>query len=324
MEYRFAQFRFEPFERRLVADGKPIDVSSRYLDALALLLSQPGKLVAKDRFMEEVWAGVPVTDEALTQAIRALRKALGDDASNPRFIETVPRHGYRFIGQLDASGDGAVASPAPDAILPLALSGAVGGAVAGVIGGIAYGAAGGGSLLLVLVGLTALLGLAGGGAIGLGIGIARRVAGASLASDTLGGAAGGLIVGAIARLFGIDAFTLLFGAAPTAMTGASEGLLLGAATGLALTPAFASSWLRGALAGAVSGMLIAVAGGRLMAGSLALLDRTFPGGALSLEWLGLFGPEGLSIGAIIVTALEGALYVGLLATMLERAARPSA
>ena len=50
--------------------------------------------------MGEVWRGIPVTDEALTQCIRTLRKQLGDDAARPRFIETVPKNGYRFVAPV--------------------------------------------------------------------------------------------------------------------------------------------------------------------------------------------------------------------------------
>ncbi|WP_409574712.1 transcriptional regulator [Sphingopyxis sp. PET50] len=68
------------------------------------MLREKGRLVTKDRFMDEVWRGVPVTDEALTQCIRALRRVLSDDAGRPRFIETVPKHGYRFIGSIETAG----------------------------------------------------------------------------------------------------------------------------------------------------------------------------------------------------------------------------
>jgi DNA-binding winged helix-turn-helix (wHTH) protein len=112
----FGGFRLEPGERRLTRDGQVVDVSGRYLDALLLLARRPGELVTKESFMAEVWRGVPVTDEALTQCIRSLRKALGDEAGRPRFIETVPRHGYRFVAEVsaDVAADGsrqAVAGP---------------------------------------------------------------------------------------------------------------------------------------------------------------------------------------------------------------------
>ncbi|OZA93098.1 MAG: CadC family transcriptional regulator, partial [Erythrobacter sp. 34-65-8] len=74
----FGPFRLDPRQRRLLRDGAPLDCNARYLDALILLVEADGELVTKDRFMEQVWRGVPVTDEALTQAIRTLRRLLGD------------------------------------------------------------------------------------------------------------------------------------------------------------------------------------------------------------------------------------------------------
>jgi DNA-binding winged helix-turn-helix (wHTH) protein len=100
--YAFGEFSLDLGDRRLRRAGEPVELSSRYFDALALLLGEPGKLVSKARFMDEVWRGVPVTDEALTQCIRTLRRQLGDDAASPRFIETVPKHGYRFIAEVRA------------------------------------------------------------------------------------------------------------------------------------------------------------------------------------------------------------------------------
>src|SRR3954466_2318108 len=114
--FRFRDFRFDPDERLLTRGAERLDLNSRYLDALALLLRERGRLVTKDRFMDEVWRGVPVTDEALTQCIRTLRRQLGDDAARPRFIETVPKHGYRFIAPVDRiENDGTRTSRAPAA-----------------------------------------------------------------------------------------------------------------------------------------------------------------------------------------------------------------
>src|SRR6186713_2008256 len=99
--FRFDGFLLDPADRRLTRDGVAVDVNARYLDALALLVREHGKLVSKDRFLDEVWRGVPVTDEALTQCIKTLRRQLGDNVANPRFIETVPKHGYRFIAPVE-------------------------------------------------------------------------------------------------------------------------------------------------------------------------------------------------------------------------------
>ena len=111
--FRFEGFELDPANRRLSRDGAPVELNARYLDALVLLAGEQGRLVSKDRFLQEVWRGVPVTDEALTQCIRTLRRQLGDDAANPRFIETVPKHGYRFIAPVEWVGEGG--SPAPAA-----------------------------------------------------------------------------------------------------------------------------------------------------------------------------------------------------------------
>ena len=98
--FRFDRFLLDPEDRQLRRDGAPVDLNARYLDALSLLVREQGKLVSKDRFLDEVWRGVPVTDEALTQCIKTLRRQLGDDAARPAFIETVPKHGYRFIAPV--------------------------------------------------------------------------------------------------------------------------------------------------------------------------------------------------------------------------------
>src|SRR3954464_12281420 len=102
--FRFADFLLDPGQRTLMRGSERLDLGGRYFDALALLLRERGRLVTKDRFMDEVWHGVPVTDEALTQCIRTLRRQLGDDAARPRFIETVPKHGYRFIADAESRG----------------------------------------------------------------------------------------------------------------------------------------------------------------------------------------------------------------------------
>ena len=106
-------------DRRLSRDDEPVELNARYLDALALLVREAGKLVSKDRFLDEVWRGVPVTDEALTQCIKTLRRQLGDDAASPRFIETVPKHGYRFIaaGRADRRSEAAPAAGAERAVM---------------------------------------------------------------------------------------------------------------------------------------------------------------------------------------------------------------
>jgi len=335
-QYRFDRFMLDPNERRLFADESPVALNSRYFDALLLLLQHPGKLVSKERFLREVWLDIPVTDEVLTQCIKTLRRQLGDSAAQPRLIETIPKHGYRFIATVHCVTDVDIAPEAPEAAAAsqvdsttgaddwrqcwLAVgAGMTGGGVSGVLGGLAFGfvaaahgpAGGVGSLstLLVLVALATLLCLIGAAGVVGGIAAARLVARKFPFAGLVGGATGGLLVGAFGKLIGQDTFLLLFGHSPGDITGAFEGLLLGAAVGLAddLARRFSAGWsiqrhaLLAALLGGLAGLLIAATGGRLFGGSLSLLAEGFPGAHLRLDLLGRFA-------ANVTSALEGSWF----------------
>jgi DNA-binding winged helix-turn-helix (wHTH) protein len=272
-KFRFDRFRLDARDRRLTRDDVPVELNARYFDALALLVREPGALVSKDRFLTEVWRGVPVTDEALTQCIKTLRRALGDRAGDPRFIETVPKHGYRFIAPVVSAGDDRreqasgdkTARPDMRSILLLGGAGTIGGGLAGLVGGIFYGfggateplapAMGAASVLLVLVCLSILAGLIGGAGVGFGIAAAELAPSRRWPWSALGGALGGMVVGALAKLLGLDAFTLLLGQSPGAITGGGEGALLGGAVGLAAWLARADRLGRNLAIGALLGGL---------------------------------------------------------------------
>jgi DNA-binding winged helix-turn-helix (wHTH) protein len=341
--YAFEDFLLDRGDRRLRRAGEPVELSNRYFDALALLLAEQGKLVSKDRFMEEVWSGIPVTDEALTQCIKTLRRQLGDDAAKPRYIETVPKHGYRFIATVEridlsserrASGSRSLSTSreyaAPDdlarserwrAFWLTGAAGTVGGAVAGVLGGLLYGFAasappmGESTLLVVLMALTAVLGLIGGAGVSFGVAGAAFVPSPRWQWPVFGGMVGGIVVGALAKMLGIDAFNLLFGHAPSDMTGAPEGSLLGAAVGFGAwlsrdTVRLGRGLLCGALTGGAGGALIPLLGGHLLGGSLDLLARQFPDSHVRLAAIGsLFGESGFGKVAQVVTGgVEGAVF----------------
>jgi DNA-binding winged helix-turn-helix (wHTH) protein len=346
--FRFGRFTLDPDDRLLTRDNQPVELSSRYLDALALLVSEQGRLVSKDRFMDEVWRGIPVTDEALTQCIRTLRRALGDDASKPRFIETVPKHGYRFIAPVDSAGASRsrddLASRPSRPFLVLGLAGTAGGAIAGLLGGLFYGFAAGAeplapgtaaaSILLVLLAITLIVATIGAAGASFGIAAAGHVSGDLGKWSVAGGAAGGLAIGAFVELIGLDAFHLLFGRAPADMTGALEGLILGGAVGAAAWLALRDGMslragiFSAALTGAAAGILIALTGGRLMGGSLDQLARAFPDSPLGFDRLGAvmgeseFGPAAQTVPA----ALEGALFAGCIVgaiLLARRETRPA-
>jgi DNA-binding winged helix-turn-helix (wHTH) protein len=338
--YRFDRFVLDPQDRRLRRDDEPIDVTGRYLEALTLLLREAGKLVSKDRFMDEVWRGVPVTDEALTQCVRTLRRQLGDDAASPRFIETVPRHGYRFIAPVEwreGETSGLAHSPAPPPVSGAApthhwrrfflLSGAgtLGGSLAGLLGGLFYGFAGvfepmqpgmgAASMLLVLVSITVLVATIGAAGVSFGIAAASRIDVRRALWPALGGAAGGLVTGAVVKLVGVDTFTLLFGQSPGDITGAGEGVLLGAGVGVGAWLALSGASLRraalaGGLASAAAGAIAPFVGGRMMAGSLALVAENFPQSHLRLGEVGaLFGERGFGpISQSVTGGLEGFVF----------------
>jgi DNA-binding winged helix-turn-helix (wHTH) protein len=329
---RFGGFVLDPANRRLCGREGPVELNARYFDALTLLVGEAGKLVSKDRFLAEVWRGIPVTDEALTQCIRMLRRQLGDDSARPRFIETVPKHGYRFIAAIEPT-EPTSPQPVADQLRPweefvrLGLAGTVGGCIAGLFGGLFYGFAalqpGPGAIsgLLVLVCVTVAVALIGAAGISFGMAAASFVNGED-AWSIAGGAGGGMIVGALVKLIGLDAFHVLLGHSPGDFTGAPEGAALGAAVGLAGWVARRSS-LRcstaaGAIAGGIAGILIVLLDGRLMGGSLDLLARSFPQSRLRIDQIGAwvgeagFGP----ISQLITGGLEGALFgSGIIAAM---------
>jgi DNA-binding winged helix-turn-helix (wHTH) protein len=339
--YRFDQFSLDLDNRQLTRCGDPVELNARYFDALALLLREQGRLVSKNGFLDEVWRGVPVTDEALTQCIKTLRKQLGDDAANPRFIETVPKHGYRFIAPVEgsASEDGVSPLGHPwSETFSLAAAGTVGGGIAGLIGGLIYGFAGASqplapgmgafSVLLVLLCLTIFVALVGGAGVSFGIAASTRLPGRYW--PIVGGALGGLVVGALVKFLGLDAFSLLIGRSPGDITGPLEGVVIGGAVGLAYAIAAVLGdgprWQRilvAVLVGAAGGIAVTALGGHMMGGSLAELAHQFPDSRLRIDRIGAwFGEADFGRTTQLVTAaLEGGLFGAGVVTAMRLARR---
>lgn len=324
---RFGEFTLDPVNRRLSRGTEPVQLGGRYLDTLVMLARAPGELVSKNRLHEEVWRGVPVTDEALSQAIMALRKALGDDAARPRYIETVPRHGYRFVAALDAAGQ-APLSGEPDrgSRLQTMTGGILGALAAGIVVGLAYGtlastsAPGNAfSLVMVLLGVSILSAIVSGTGVVGGIVIAKGIGGTSWWRPFAGGALGGCVVGWFARLLGLDTLRLLMGRAPQYIAGATEGVVMGGVVGagcvllIALPPRRAFALI--ALLGAMAGGAIVLGGGTLMAGSLAALMTNFPGASLSMAWVS--NPATAAISG----AFEGSAFATLVCAGIWRGGR---
>ena len=100
---RFGVFDFDGTTLELSKNGRLVPVRPQPLKLLALLLARPGELISRDDLQRALWDGDTFVDfeQGVNHAIRELRAALGDDAESPRFIQTLPRRGYRFIGPVD-------------------------------------------------------------------------------------------------------------------------------------------------------------------------------------------------------------------------------
>src|SRR4051794_31911968 len=98
--YRFGPFSVDLGTYRLWRDGETVALTPQLLDLLVWFTSHAGSLCTKEQLFAAVWPDTVVTDNALTQAESELRAALGDRAAAPRYIQTVPRRGYRFVAEV--------------------------------------------------------------------------------------------------------------------------------------------------------------------------------------------------------------------------------
>ncbi len=101
--YRFSGFELDPRAGELRKQGSKIKLQGQPLDILTMLLEHPGEVVTREDLQKRLWPADTFVDfeHSLNAAVKRLREALDDSADTPRFIETLPRRGYRFIGMLD-------------------------------------------------------------------------------------------------------------------------------------------------------------------------------------------------------------------------------
>ena len=98
--YFFDDVVVESGNYRVLKRDQAKTIEPRAFDMLVYLIEHRGRVVEKDELFEQVWRRSFVTDSALTQEVKQIRHALGDDAGAPRYIETIPKHGYRFIAEV--------------------------------------------------------------------------------------------------------------------------------------------------------------------------------------------------------------------------------
>ena len=99
----FGSFLIDPRTWLLTSNNEPVDLSPRLVEILAFIIERKGAIVTKDELLDRFWADVHVSENTLARAIADIRKALGEDAAAPRYLETVSRRGYQFIGGAEAT-----------------------------------------------------------------------------------------------------------------------------------------------------------------------------------------------------------------------------
>jgi Tol biopolymer transport system component/DNA-binding winged helix-turn-helix (wHTH) protein len=100
--YSFKNFTLDLEKRVLLRDGDPVPLTPKAFDTLALLVRRSGRVVGKDELLDEIWADAFVEESTIAQNVFTLRKALGQNHAENQFIETVPKHGYRFVADVKA------------------------------------------------------------------------------------------------------------------------------------------------------------------------------------------------------------------------------
>ena len=105
--YEFGDYRLDAAERLLLCGDRPVALTPKAFDTLLVLVRHNGHLVSKDQLMKEVWSDAFVEEINVARNVWTLRKALADDERVHRYIETVPRIGYRFIAPVrEVNGSG--------------------------------------------------------------------------------------------------------------------------------------------------------------------------------------------------------------------------
>ena len=103
--FEFGAFRLDPTERLLLREKVPVQLPPKVFDALVVMVANRGRLLGKGELLRTVWPDTFVEESNLSLYISILRKALRDGEDGFQYIETVPRHGYRFIAEVREVGD---------------------------------------------------------------------------------------------------------------------------------------------------------------------------------------------------------------------------
>ncbi|MDQ3753402.1 MAG: winged helix-turn-helix domain-containing protein, partial [Acidobacteriota bacterium] len=98
--------RLDPAERQLLRDGAPVPLTPKVFETLVVLVERSGHLVEKEELLKLVWADAFVEEANLARCVHTLRKALGEEHNGHKYIETVPKRGYRFVAEVREIANG--------------------------------------------------------------------------------------------------------------------------------------------------------------------------------------------------------------------------
>jgi len=339
IRYRFGDFTLSPQRRLLVRDGREVPLIPRYFDLLVLLIERRHEAIHRREIFERVWGDVSVSESALSQAVRTIRRTLGDDSNEPRFVRTVSRHGYQFVldvteehddaahidtpvgaADVEATGRARIEARVAD---PLWSGGATGGGLAGLaaggLGGLILAAAPGSAATFAIAPVLAVIGgicgAVGGGGVGAGLSLAEPhartqrvlalVAGAALGGGIAGVAVQWLARWGLAALVGVD----------VEVGGGLEGVVIGGAAGagyaLATSHRGPMALMMAVLCG-VAGLALTLAGSPLVGGSIHVIADAVEGSRATLAPLGrLIGEPDLGPVSRAVLAFGEAAAFGL-------------
>src|SRR5437899_9633385 len=104
--YRFANIEVDTVRSCMRRGGEELRLRQKTFQVLLYLLEQRERLVTKEELIENLWKDTAVTDDALVQCVKDIRRAIGDDSRDARFIKTFPKAGYRFIAPVELRGNG--------------------------------------------------------------------------------------------------------------------------------------------------------------------------------------------------------------------------
>jgi len=127
MMLRFGSFTVDGRAREIFKKGKKLEVQPQPMQVLVSLLENAGEVVTREELRQKIWPADTFVDfeHSLNTAIKKLRQALGDNAARPKYIETLPRRGYRFRGKVEVSGEKTGASVGASVARPGQLAGKV-------------------------------------------------------------------------------------------------------------------------------------------------------------------------------------------------------